>query len=98
MHWVSEVQWEIAEGKFYTPADICTCFAELSACFEPTSVAKSLKVFEHASLLETKTLSLTTPNQHELEVMAEEYKLRLGQGVSNEKSILHHFATKVKGN
>ncbi|KAL1934843.1 hypothetical protein VTP01DRAFT_7025 [Rhizomucor pusillus] len=69
----------------------------IRACFEPTSVVKSLKVFEHASLLETKTLSLTTPNQHELEVMAEEYKLRLGQGVSNEKSILHHFATKVKG-
>lgn len=41
------------------------------ALFEPTSVPKSLKLFDHVDILGAQSIQYTSPNQYELEAMCD---------------------------
>ncbi|OBZ88768.1 hypothetical protein A0J61_03189 [Choanephora cucurbitarum] len=64
---------------------IATTCASLSipALFEPTSVPKSLKLFQRAKTMQARSIQYTTPNQFELEAMCDQIRsdpsLKVGQ-------------------
>lgn len=48
----------------------------IPALFEPTSVPKSLKLFEYAETVQAKSIQYASPNQFELEAMCETIRSR----------------------
>lgn len=64
-------------GKFITAlyiilALLLCLFEKKKAFFEPTSVPKSLKLFNHHETLQVRSIRYISPNQFELDAMSQE--------------------------
>ncbi|KAI8096817.1 Ribokinase-like protein [Halteromyces radiatus] len=66
----------------------CVSFG-VPAFFEPTSIPKSLKIFDSSKTLLSGAIQYTSPNQFELEGMVDQAKTRF-QSSSTEKSMLQY--------
>lgn len=63
--------------------------------FEPTSVPKSLKLFEYVETVQSKSIKYISPNQFELEAMYEKIqandKLRLSHYKASQNTLKSRF-------
>ncbi|KAI7907085.1 Ribokinase-like protein [Cokeromyces recurvatus] len=60
----------ISSNMMKTIAETCKLLS-IPAFFEPTSVPKSLKLFEFIETTQTQSIQYTSPNQYELEAMCD---------------------------
>ncbi|CAO3645341.1 unnamed protein product [Cunninghamella blakesleeana] len=63
----------VSAKSMETITSTCKSFG-IPAFFEPTSIPKSLRIFESKEIILTKSINYTSPNQYELEAMVDKLK------------------------